>query len=225
MPAASTPARAPRRVPLSRARVLAAGMAVADAGGIDGLTMRRLGEELGVEAMSLYRHVANKDDLLDGMIDEVFGEIVVPNDGAEWKPAMRDRALSALAALTRHPWATVLMSTRTSPGQATLRHHNAVLGCLRSEGFSIELVAHAISAIDAYLYGFAMQQRALPFEADRETAEVTEDFLAQFPAQDFPYLVELATEHIMKPGYDYGDEFLFGLELVLDGLERALGSR
>jgi AcrR family transcriptional regulator len=212
---------APPRQPLSRERVVRAAMALADAGGIDALTMRRLGDELGVEAMSLYRHVANKDDLIDGMTDAVFAEIELPSGATDWRTAMRERAVSVRAALSRHPWATPLMQSRTSPGPATMRHHDTVIGTLRTAGFSVALTAHAFSALDSYIYGFAQQQRSLPFETGEQTAELAEAILAQFPAEAYPHLAELTVQHVLQPGYDYGDEFEFGLDLVLDGLERA----
>jgi AcrR family transcriptional regulator len=215
------PAATPR-TPLSRERVLRAAVALAETSGLEALTMRRLGQELGVEAMSLYRYVANKDDLLDGMVDVVFGEIELAPDGDGWRTAMRRRAISVRAALTRHPWATPLMQSRSRPGPATLRHHDAVIGILRSAGFPIALVAHAFSALDSYIYGFALQQRALPFETGEQTAELAQSIMASFPAGDYPHLVELTVEHVLQPGYDYGEEFEFGLDLILDGLERAL---
>jgi AcrR family transcriptional regulator len=216
-----TAGQAPR-TPLSRERVLRAAVALAGAAGIEALTMRRLGEELGVEAMSLYKYVANKDDLLDGMVDVVFGEIELPSKDADWRTAMRDRAISVRAVLTHHPWATPLMQSRSRPGPATLRHHDAVIGTLRAAGFPIALVAHAFSALDSYIYGFALQQRALPFETGEDTAELAQSIMASFPADEYPHLVELTVEHVLRPGYDYGDEFEFGLDLLLDGLERAL---
>jgi AcrR family transcriptional regulator len=202
--------------------VVRAAVALAETGGIEALTMRRLGQELGVEAMSLYKHVANKEDLLDGMVDAVFGEIELPSADTDWRRAMRRRADSVRRALARHPWATALMQSRSRPGPATLRHHDAVIGSLRAAGFPIPLVAHALSALDSYIYGFALQQRALPFETGAETAELAESIMASFPAGEYPHLVELTVEHVLRPGYDYGDEFAFGLGLVLDGLERAL---
>ena len=216
------PGHGPPRIPLSRERVLHAAVALAEAGGIEALTMRRLGEALGVEAMSLYRHVASKDDLLDGMVDVVFSEIELPQDGTDWHAAMRWRALSVRAALTRHPWATPLMQSRSSPGPATLRHHDAVIGSLRAAGFPIALVAHAFSALDSYIYGFALQQRSLPFETAEETADLAQAIMGRFPAGEYPHLVELTVEHVLRPGYDYGEEFEFGLDLILDGLERSL---
>ena len=212
------------RVRLNRERVLRAAIALADAGGIESLTMRKLGEQLGVEAMSLYNHVASKDDLLDGMVDAVFSEIDLPSGGPDWKTAMRARAISARQALSRHPWAIGLMESRTSPGPATLRHHDTVLGTLREAGFSIKLAAHAYSALDSYSDGFALQEASLPFDTAEETAEVVQTILARSAADEYPHLTELTIEHVLRPGYDYGNEFEFGLDLILDGLERARDS-
>jgi AcrR family transcriptional regulator len=210
------------RVPLSRERVLRAALALADRGGIESLTMRRLGLDLQVEAMSLYNHVAGKEDILDGIVDLVFGEIDLPSGGADWKPAMRLRAISAREALLRHPWACSLMQSRSRPGPATLRHHDSVLGGLRTSGFTMVMAAHAVSVIDGYLYGFAMQQLNLPLHTPEQVAEVGESILRQL-AGDYPHLAEMIAL-AMKPGYDYGDEFEFGLDLVLDGLERMLAT-
>jgi AcrR family transcriptional regulator len=220
MASKTKPATKPRS-PLSRERVLLAAVALADEHGIASLSMRRLGDVLGVEAMSLYNHVAKKDELLDGMVDLVFGEIDLPMGGADWKTAMRERAQSARQALGRHPWVIVLMSTRTSPGPATLRHHDAVIGTLRAAGFSVALTAHAFSALDSYIYGFALQEATLPLgDTEEETAEVAQMMMAQVPADEYPHLTEFTVEHILQPGYDYGDEFGFGLDLILDGLEK-----
>jgi AcrR family transcriptional regulator len=210
------------RARLNRDRVLRAAVALADGGGIELLTMRRLGEELGVEAMSLYNHVTNKDDLLDGMIDAVFSEIRLPSGEVDWKTAMRERAISAREVLSRHPWATGLMNSGTMPGPATLQHHDTVIGTLRRAGFSIEMAAHAFSAIDSYTYGFALQEAGLPFDAPEQVAEIAQTMLARFPAREYPHLAELTSEHILKAGYDYGEEYEFGLDLILDGVERAL---
>jgi AcrR family transcriptional regulator len=214
---------AAHRVPLSRDRVLAAAVAFADADGISSLSMRKLGEALGVEAMSLYNHVASKSDLLDGMIDIVFGEIDLPSGDGDWRAAMRRRAISARQALRRHPWAIGLMESRASPGPATLRHHDAVLGCLRRAGFSIELTAHAYALLDSYIYGFALQEATLPFGTPEETAQAAQDISGQFSAGQYPYLTELAVAHVLQPGYDFGDEFETGLDLILDSLQVAAG--
>ena len=210
------------RPPVTRERALSTAVALADAGGIGSLTMRRLAQELGIEAMSLYHHVAGKDDILDGMIDIVFGEIELPPEDVEWKTAMRERARSARAAMTRHPWAISLMQSRASPGPATLRHHDAVLGACRRAGFSVAMAAHAFSLIDSYIYGFVLQETTLPFTTTEETAGVAQAIYAQFADGQYPHLVELTVQHVLQPGYDYGAEFEFGLDLILDGLDRAL---
>jgi len=208
-----------RRAPLSRERVLRAALVLADAGGIESMSMRKLGEELGVEAMSLYNHVANKDDILDGIVDLVFSEIALPSGRGDWKPAMRKRAISAHEALLRHPWAPSLMQSRTKPGPGTLRHHDSVLGRLRTAGFTLVMAAHAVSVIDGYVYGFALQQINIPLQSREQVAEVGQDILRQM-AGEYPHLAEMITKHAMKPGYDYAKEFEFGLDLILDGLER-----
>lgn len=209
-----------RRTPLSRERVLRAAVDLADKGGVESLSMRKLAQELGVEAMSLYRHVRNKGDIVDGMVDIVFGEVGLPPQGADWKTAMRRRATSAREVLARHPWAIGLMESRSTPGAATLQHHDAVLGCLRQAGFSIALAAHAYSILDSYIYGFALEQASLPFQTSNKAVEVADSIRRQFPADAYPYLTELTVEHVLQPGYDYADEFEFGLDLILDGLER-----
>ncbi len=210
-----------RRAPLSRGQVLRAAVALADQSGIGALSMRKLGEVLGVEAMSLYNHVASKSDLLDGMVDVVFSEIGLPSGDAGWKAVMRQRAISAREALARHRWAIGLMESRRSPGPATLRHHDAVLGCLRAAGFSIEMTAHAYSVLDSYIYGFALQEASLPFGTAEETAQVAQEIAGQLPADEYPHLTELAVGHVLQPGYHYGNEFEIGLDLILDALERA----
>lgn len=195
--------------PLSRERVLRAAFERTDADGIESPTMRKLAQELGVEAMSLYRHVRNKGEIVDGMVDLVFGEIGLPRPGMDWKTAMRQRAISAREVLARHPWAIGLMEGRTTPGPATLQHHDAVIGCLRVAGFSIAMAAHAYSVLDSYIYGFALQQASLPFKTSDEA---------------YPHLVELTVQHALQPGYDYADEFEFGLDLIFEGLEGVLQS-
>jgi AcrR family transcriptional regulator len=212
--------RSTERSPLTRARVLDAAVALADEGGLSAVTMRRLGEAVGVEAMSLYHHVANKDEVVDGMVDRVFAEIDLPVAGEPWRPAMARRARSARAALVRHRWAIGVLESRTSPGPDTLRHHEAVLGCLRAEGFDFALVGHAVAALDSYVYGFALQEATLPFEGTAETHDVVAEMMPLL-AEGHPHLAEMASEHVMAPGYDFGDEFDWGLEVILDGIERA----
>jgi len=218
---ATTKHTAARREPLSRDQVLRAAVALADQGGIGALSMRKLGHVLGVEAMSLYNHVANKSDLLDGMIDIVFSEIGLPAGDIGWKQAMRQRAISAREVLGRHRWAIGLMESRRSPGPATLRHHDAVLGCLRQAGFPVELTAHAYSLLDSYIYGFALQEASLPFDTPEKTTQVAQEIFGQFAADAYPHLTELTIQHVLQPGYHYGGEFEIGLDLILDALERA----
>ena len=210
-----------KRGPLTRERVLRAAMKLADAGGFESLTMRKLGNELGVEAMSLYNHVANKEDILDGIVDIVFSEIEAPSPGeVHWTRALRRRAISVREVLSRHRWAIELMESRMNPGPANLRNHDAVMGCLREAGFSFRAAVHAYSVMDAYIYGFALQERSLPFETPDEHSQIIETKREHVPdMQRYPYLLEVAME-IAKAGYDYATEFEFGLDLILDGLER-----
>ncbi|GAA3032449.1 TetR/AcrR family transcriptional regulator [Actinokineospora globicatena] len=212
---------ADKRTRLTREQVLAAGVELADAVGIDGVTMRKLGQALCVEAMSLYHHVANKEQLLDGMTDLVYTEIQLPQD-TDWRTAMQVRAHSLRDTLNRHPWALRLVGSRTSPGDATVRHHDAVLGTLRRAGFPLALAAHAFSVLDAYIYGFAVQEQALPFDSEEAPTELATAILAQFPTNQYPYLAELTARYAEDTGYAYVQEFTFGLDLILDGLERAL---
>jgi AcrR family transcriptional regulator len=218
MPAAASNGRAR----LSREKVLNGAVAVADRDGIAGLTIRSLAAELGVKPMSVYHHVANKDEILDGIVDLVFGEIELPTIGGGWHEEMRRRAASAREAMRRHPWAIGLVETRTSPGPSTLKHHNAVIGTLREAGFSIEMTAHAFALIDAYVYGFALSEATLPINGPETVTEVAEQMMEFFTAEDYPHLLEFSVEHVMKPGYDYGREFEFGLGVVLDGLAKAM---
>jgi AcrR family transcriptional regulator len=212
--------------PLSRPRILRTAVALADEAGVASLTMRKLADRLGVEAMSLYHHVRNKDEILDGMVDLVFGEIDLPSEGTGWKTAMRRRAVSARATLLRHSWAIALVESRANPGPATLRHHDAVIGTLRQAGFPIAMAAHAFSVLDSYLYGFVLQERNLPFDEPRELDEVAGAILSHMPADGYPHLTEMITEHALRPGYAYADEFGYGLDLILDGLEtRLAGAR
>lgn len=212
-------AAAPPRLPLSRERVLRTAVELADAEGVESLSMRRLGRELGVEAMSLYNHVANKDDLLDGLADIIVGEIEVPSEEGDWKAAMRRRAISARAALTRHPWAAGLIESRTNPSAPRRRYPDAVIGILRRAGFSIQTAVHAFFVLDSYIYGFALQEKSLPSGTPEELAAMSELVLRELPPGEYPYLHEAIVGHVLASGFDYADEFEFGLDLILDGLE------
>jgi AcrR family transcriptional regulator len=208
-------------IPLSRDRVLQTTVDLADQGGIESLSMRKLGRELGVEAMSLYNHIANKEDLLDGLADIVIGEIEVPARGDDWKAAMRRRAISAREMLARHPWAGGLIESRTNSSPARLRYPEAVVGNLRQAGFSVEMAIHAFFAVDSYIYGFAVQEQNLPSGTPEELAGVAETILTALPAAEYPYLHEALVDHVLKSGFDYAREFEFGLDLLLDALEKA----
>jgi len=206
---------------LSKQRVVVEAVRLADREGVDGLSMRRLAGALGAGAMSLYHYVASKEELLDAMIDIVFEEIELPPEETDWQSAMRRRAVSARQVLARHPWAIGLMESRRNPGPANLRHHDAVIGNVRAAGFDIEMAAHAYSLLDSYIYGFALTKMNLPFRTSEDIGEVAQTMLAPFPVDEYPNLVEFVTDHVMKPGYDYGDEFEYGLDTILDSLERA----
>jgi AcrR family transcriptional regulator len=214
-------AKSESRRRLSRERVLEAAIAHADGGGLQVLTMRTLAEMLGVAPMALYRHVASKDDLIDAMVDVVFGEIGVPGGGGDWKTSMRRRAIAIRDTLSRHPWAVGLMESRRRPGPANLRHHDAVIGRLRAAGFDVEMTAHAYSVLDSYIYGFAVTKLNLPFGTSEDVGDVASTMLQPSAVAEYPNLVEFLHEHVTKSGYDYGDEFEYGLDLILDGLEHA----
>jgi len=216
-PVSESPAE---RAPLSRERVLRGAVAVADASGIGALTMRSLASRLGVKPMSLYHYVASKDEILDGIVDLVFSEIELPAADGDWRSQMVRRAISARRALRRHPWAIGLMESRANPGPATLRHHDATLGTLRGAGFTVEMTAHAYALLDSYVYGFALQEAALPFNP-ATVSDATEAIMRQF-AGEYPHVTEMAIEHILRPGYDFGDEFEIGLSVILDALTRSI---
>jgi AcrR family transcriptional regulator len=216
-----TPGPEPRE-PLSRERVLGAAVLLADEDGIESLTMRKLGQRLGVEAMSLYNHVANKDDLLDGVVDLVVSEIDLPADATDWKAAMRGRAISAQAVVSRHPWAIALIDSRESSGPARLRYFDWVIGTLRRAGFTLELAVRAFSLLDSYVYGFGRQQLNVSADTDSTPEEMAEAFLRAIPADEYPYLREMVVEYAMNVGHDESADFEFGLNLILDGLERLL---
>jgi len=211
--------------------VVQAAVTLAVRDGIESLSMRRLADELGAGAMSLYHYVPNKEELLDGMVDVVFSEIELPPTGVGWKTAMRRRAISTREVLNRHRWAVGLMESRATPGPASFRLHNAVLGCLREAGFSIDMTIQAYSVLDAYIYGFALQEKSVPFDSAEESAAVAEEQARQFAehaeaqqsaalAAEFPYLAEVVAGHVAEVGYDFATAFEYGLDLILDALER-----
>jgi AcrR family transcriptional regulator len=203
---------------LSRERVVQAAVRIADAHGLHALTMRSLAQELSAPPMSVYHYISNKDDLLDSLVDLVFAEIELPDVAGPWRAEVRRRALSARSVLVRHPWALTLVETRTGPGPATLRHHDAMLGVLRTGGFSLTMTANAYALVDAYIYGFVLQQVSLPFDSGDSANAVADSIMQAFAAGQYPYMVEFAVKHVQQPGYDFGAQFEFGLDLILDAL-------
>lgn len=210
------------RVPLSRERILRGAMDVADAGGASALTIRSVAERLDVKPMALYHHVQNKDEILDGLLDLVFGEIDLPELDRPWRAEVEKTASSARRALRAHPWAIVLLQGGTSPGPATLRHHDAMIGVLRGAGLSVRDTAHAYALLDSYVYGFALSEAALPINGPESVAEVATSMIERHPLDGYPHLLEFSAQHILRADYDFGEEFDFGLGVLLDGLERLL---
>jgi AcrR family transcriptional regulator len=210
------------RSALTRDRVVKTAVSLAEAGGLDSLSMRNLAAELGAAPMALYRHVTNKEDLLTGMVDLVFAEMYAPAIGEDWKAELRQRGTSARAALQRHRWAVGLMEARLHPGPASAAHHNATMGCLREAGFPFREAVHAYNLLDCFTYGFALQEQTIPFETAEESAEVAKTTVGE-RGDEFPYLAEVVKE-LGKRGYDYTEEFEFGLGFILDGLERLQGT-
>ncbi len=206
---------------LTPERVIDGAVRLADRIGVDALTIRKIAEEIDVKPMTIYHHVPGKEAILDGMVDSVFAEIEVPPTDDDWRSAMLVRCRSMREVLARHPWAAPLMESRTSPGPATLTHHDAVLGCLRRAGFSLDLTAHAYAVIDAFLYGFALQEATLPATGGAEMAEVAGAMAELMPANLYPHLTEFTHQHILRPGYEFGKSFDVGINLILDGLEQA----
>ncbi|MHA7207808.1 TetR/AcrR family transcriptional regulator [Arthrobacter sp. MDT1-65] len=208
------------RTPLTRERVLRSALALADADGLAGLTIRTLAQELGSRPMSLYYYVANKEQILDGIVDLVFAEVHLPVIGAPWRQEMLTRARSMREVLARHPWAVGLLESRRNPGPATLRHHDATLGTLRSSGFTLQATAHAYAVLDSFIFGFALQEAALPLSGAESVPEVAAPIMERFAGGEYPWLMEIATGIVLQPGYDFADEFEHGLTLILDALER-----
>jgi AcrR family transcriptional regulator len=209
---------------LTAERVLDGAMALADRIGADSLTIRRLADALDTKPMTIYHHLPSKEAILDGMVDRVFAEIERPPSDLDWKPAMRRRCLSAREVLGRHPWAVPLMESRTNALPETLGHHDAVLGCLRRGGLSLEMTAHAYALLDSYVYGFALQEASLPATGGDEMADLAGGLIEPLPEGVFPHLTEFTTDYVLQPGYDFRSEFEFGLDLILDALD-AMASR
>lgn len=193
-------------------------MAIADEGGIEALSMRSIATKLGVEAMSLYHHVANKEDILDGIVDMVFAEAGHTPEEGEWRPAIRAREISTRAVLMRHRWAVGLMDSRANLGPATMRHHNARIGILRNNGFSMADISHIVATLDAYVFGFVLQERSLPGAAPEEIDVMAQGLLDSHALDEYPHVRTFTLEHVLKRGFSFGAQFEWGLDLVLDGI-------
>ena len=212
------------RAPLNRDQILAIAIDVADERGVAAVTMREVASRLGVEAMSLYNHVANKDDILDGMLDAVIEQFDLPTDVSDWREAMRRRAVSAHEVFGHHPWAPMLLDSRESSGPSRLRYFDWVLGTLVEAGFALDAAVRAFSLLDSYIYGFGIQQFNMSADGDASPEEMAEAILTAIPAHEYPYLHRMAS-HAMQTGYDADADFGFGLEIILDGLERILSEQ
>ena len=210
-----------KRKKLTRSRIVEAAVKLADASGVHSVTIRKLADALNSKPMAIYHHLSNKEMIVDCMVDSVFSEITLPNPDVHWKKAMYERSASARTVLAKHSWAVPLMESRRSPGPETLKQHDAVIGCLRNGGLSIEMTAHAYALIDAYVYGFAIQEASLPATSGPEMTDLAESLIEAAPMNDYPNLMEFASEHVLQPGYDFGREFEFGLNLILNSLESA----
>src|ERR687895_576561 len=219
----ATARRTGRKARVSREQVLDAALELADEGGLAAVTMANVGARLGVEAMSLYRHIGNKEEMLDGLVDRVFAEIEVPSDARQWRDALRRRAVSAHAALRRHPWAIGLMESRAQPGPATLAHHDAMVAILLAAGFDGRGAVRVYNLLDSYIYGFALQEATLPFSSPDEMAAVSEQMMAAM-ADAYPNLARVQRE-LVASGFDYADEFEAGLDIILDALPEPAISR
>ncbi len=210
------------RAPLNKERIVLAAVKIADEGGIEALSMRKLGRVFGVEAMAIYHHFSSKEVLIDSMVDSVHAEIEIPTSTDHWTIAIRQRAISAVKAISNHRWAAPLMESRQNPGIASMQLVDATVKCLRGAGFSIHMVAHTLSLLDAYTFGFAQQLR--PTETVEQSAQMGLDIMEHFPFVMYPHVGELITQHVVKSGYRTMDEYYYGLDLILDGITQQLES-
>lgn len=215
--------RTKTRQTMTRDGVMAAAVELADEVGLDGLTMRELARRVGLKPMSLYHHVDDKDDLLDGMVDAVFAEIELPADTTDWKAALRLKAITARRSLTRHPWAIGLLESRTTPGPANLQHHDRVLGILHQAGFALMAATRANAILDSYTYGFALQEASLPFGSPDELEEVAQDIITLMPPDQYPHLRQTAIE-LAEANFDFSDQFELGLDMILEVLDQLRNS-
>jgi len=210
-----------KRQRLNRDRVVEGALLLADDVGMNAFTIRRLASALSVGPMTIYHYFPNKEAIIDAMVDAVYAQVALPPTDEEWTDAIRVRCISAREVLKQHPWAPPYMVSRTSPGPATLRHHDALLDCLRRGGLSLQMTGHAYAILDSFLHGFALEEASLPASEDGDVQEIAEGMAAAFDAERYPRLFEFATEHVMQPGYSFSASFEFGLDLIIDGLDAA----
>jgi len=206
---------------LSQSAIIEAAAEVADAGGVGAVSMRSVAKVLGVEAMSLYYHVANKEALLDALANWVFEQIVLPELSDDWRAAMITRARSARSVLSKHPWALGMLESRSTPGEKLLEHHDRILGCLMGGGMTPVLAAHAFSAIDSYIYGFVLTEISLSTAPENQTDEGFSAEVAK-QAEKYPNMALIALEAMNGHSFTFEDEFEYGLNLILDGFEERL---
>src|ERR1700693_5585284 len=217
--AKQTKPRPARRVPLSKERVLRAAIKLADEGGVEALSMRKLADVLGVKAISLYNHVANKDDVLDGIVDAAWAEILPPTGDEDWKTAVRDIAISAHEMMMSHPWASDLSVRK--PGLARLRYGDSLLGCFRNAGFSKDLTYHAYHIIESYIMGYTLQVLSFRAVDTQQFEDIAAGFRRGDFSADYPHFTEHALQHMEpEPGHDEVSGYELGLDLILDSLER-----
>ncbi len=210
-----------RRKALSKERILVAAVELADEIGVDALTIRKLATALDTAPMSIYHHLGSKDEIIDGMVEVVFSEIALPPEDLPWQAAIRVRCESARDTMRRHPWAPPLMESRVNPGPQNLGHHEAVLECLQRGGLPTHLVAHAYAILDAFIYGFSFQEAVLPWDSTEELEALADAFAEADVFGPYPSLARFTEEHVLQPGYDFGDSFGFGLDLIIGGIQRA----
>lgn len=204
---------------LTKERVLTGAMTLADEVGIEAFTIRKLASALDVKPMTIYHHVPSKEQILDGMVDIVFGEITLPPEDLPWEEAIRVRCRSMRDVLKQHWWAPPLMESRSDPGPLSLRHHDRVIGCLLRGGLSIQMTAHAYAILDSYLYGFALEEVNLPEGGTKDIVPLAEALAPMF--EPYPHLYRFTVEHVLQPGYSFGNSFEFGLDLILNGIAEA----
>ena len=212
------------RAGLDRQRIIRGALELADEIGLEPLTIRRLAQHLDTKPMSLYHYVTGKEDILDGMVGEVFNQVERPHHDLPWKDAIVRRARSLRDVLKQHPWALPILESRMQPGPDILDHHEAVLETWMRSGLPLPMVAHGVAISDAFVFGFVLQETTLPLGGEPGEGgnlnEASDIIIAPLSPEDYPSLTTFTADHVMRPGYNFGDSFGIGLGLILDGIER-----